>query len=76
MLANVFDTRGGLTFPGQDVEGWGVSLFLEAQPAEGLTFRSISSYRKDDSATPIDFDALPAVDVRRLTVTNCAALRQ
>ncbi|MEQ1494316.1 MAG: TonB-dependent receptor [Novosphingobium sp.] len=63
VLTNVFDTRGGLTFPAQDVEGWGVSLYLEAQPAEGLTFRSISSYRKDDSATPIDFDALPATDV-------------
>ena len=63
VLANVYDTRGGLNFPVQDVEAWGTSLFLEAQPAEGLTFRSISAYRKDDTATPIDFDALPAVDV-------------
>ncbi len=63
VLANVYDTRGGLNFPVQEVTAWGTSLFLEAEPAEGLTFRSISSYRKDDSATPIDFDALPAVDV-------------
>ena len=63
VLANVYDTRGGLNFPVQNVKAWGTSLFLEAEPAEGLTFRSISSYRKDDSATPIDFDALPAVDV-------------
>ena len=63
VLANVYDTRGGLNFPKQNVTAWGTSLFLEAEPAEGLTFRSISSYRKDDSATPIDFDALPAVDV-------------
>ncbi len=63
VLANVYDTRGGLNFPVQNVKAWGTALFLEAEPAEGLTFRSISSYRKDDSATPIDFDALPAVDV-------------
>ena len=63
VLANVYDTRGGLNFPVQNVTAWGTALFLEAEPAEGLTFRSISSYRKDDSATPIDFDALPAVDV-------------
>ena len=63
VLPNVYDTRGGLNFPVQNVTAWGTSLFLEAEPTEGLTFRSISSYRKDDSATPIDFDALPAVDV-------------
>ena len=63
VLANVYDTKGGLNFPVQDVKAWGTSLFLEAEPAEGLTFRSISAYRKDDTATPIDFDALPAVDV-------------
>jgi iron complex outermembrane recepter protein len=63
VLANVYDTRGGLVSPGQDVKAWGVSLFLEAKPADGLTFRSITAYRKDDSSSPIDFDALPAVDV-------------
>lgn len=63
VLANVYDTRGGLVSPGQDVKAWGVSLFLEAKPVDGLTFRSITSYRKDDSSSPIDFDALPAVDV-------------
>ena len=63
VLANVYDTRGGLVSPTQDVKAWGVSLFLEAEPTESLTFRSITSYRKDDTATPIDFDALPAADV-------------
>ena len=63
VLSNVYDTRGGLVNPVQDVEGWGVSLFLEAKPTEALTFRSITSYREDDSFSPIDFDALPAVDV-------------
>ncbi|MBN8484319.1 MAG: TonB-dependent receptor [Sphingomonadales bacterium] len=63
VLSNVYDTRGGLVNPRQDVEGWGVSLFMEAQPADGLTFRSITAYRADESFSPIDFDALPAVDV-------------
>ncbi|PKB14643.1 iron complex outermembrane receptor protein [Novosphingobium kunmingense] len=63
VLSNVYDTRGGLNTPSQDVKAWGVSLFLEAEPTDWLTTRSITSYRKDDSATPIDFDALPAADV-------------
>jgi iron complex outermembrane recepter protein len=63
VLANVYDSRGALVAPKQDVESWGVSLFGEVNPTDWLTFRSITAYRKDDSATPIDFDALPAVDV-------------
>ncbi|MFA5988177.1 MAG: TonB-dependent receptor [Sphingomonas sp.] len=63
VLANVFDTRGGLNSPAQDVSAWGISGFGEFHPADWLTFRSITAYRRDDSATPIDFDALPAVDV-------------
>jgi len=63
VLGKVFDSRGGLVAPRQDVEAYGISLFVEAQPSDWLTFRSISAYRRDDSATPIDFDALPAVDV-------------
>ncbi len=63
VLANVYDSRGALVAPKQDVKSWGVSLFGEVTPTDWLTFRSITAYRKDDSATPIDFDALPAVDV-------------
>ena len=63
VLANVFDSRGGLAAPRQDVTAWGISGFGEIKPTDWLTFRSITAYRKDDSATPIDFDALPAVDV-------------
>jgi iron complex outermembrane recepter protein len=63
VLASVYDTRGALNSPVQDVESYGVSLFAELDPTENLRFRSISAYRKDDSASPIDFDALPAVDV-------------
>ena len=63
MLSNVYDTQGGLVSPKQDVKAWGVSLFMEAQLNDVLTARSITAYRKDDSTSPIDFDALPAADV-------------
>ena len=63
VLASVYDSRGGLADPRQDVEAYGVSLFGEIKPTDTLTIRSITAYRKDDSATPIDFDTLPAVDV-------------
>ena len=63
VLADVYDSRGALVAPEQDVEAWGVSLYAEAELSDTLTARSITAYRKDDSATPIDFDALPAVDV-------------
>lgn len=63
VLGNVYDSRGGLTAPRQWVEAYGGSFLAELNPSDWLTFRSITGYRKDDSATPIDFDALPAVDV-------------
>ena len=63
ILDNVFDTRGGLTDPEQEVESYGFSIQAEVDLGAGLTFRSISAYRQDDSSTPIDFDALPAVDL-------------
>ncbi|WP_448660202.1 TonB-dependent receptor [Sphingomonas sp. CJ99] len=63
VLDDVYDSRGGLNDPEQKVEAYGGSLFIEAKPADWLTFRSITGYRKDDSGTPIDFDALPAVQV-------------
>lgn len=63
VLANVYDTQGALNTPKQDVEAWGGSLFMEGHPTDSLTFRSITAYRQDKSGSPIDFDALPAVDV-------------
>ncbi|MDE2405144.1 MAG: TonB-dependent receptor [Sphingomonadales bacterium] len=63
VLANVFDTQGGLVAPKQDVKAWGTSLFIEAHPSAAVTLRSITAYRKDDSASPIDFDASALVDV-------------
>mgnify|MGYP003652613245 FL=1 len=63
VLADVFDTRGGLNDPIQDIEAYGVAMNITANLSDTITFRSISAWRKDDTATPIDFDALPAVDL-------------
>ena len=63
VLGNVYDSRGGLVAPRQDIRAYGFSGFGEVKLTDAFTFRSITAYRKDDSATPIDFDALPAVDV-------------
>jgi len=63
VLNDVFDTRGGLNDPIQDIEAYGLSMNITANLSDTITFRSISAWRKDDSATPIDFDALPAVDL-------------
>ena len=63
VLDDVYDTRAGLVDPKQDVEAYGVSLFGEFEVTDGFTLRSITAWRKDNSATPIDFDSLAAVDV-------------
>ncbi len=63
VLDNVFDTRGGLVDPEQDIEAFGIAINARLDLSDALTLRSITSYRGDDSASPIDFDALPAVDL-------------
>ena len=63
VLDDVFDTRGGLNDPEQDVEAYGFAINARVDISDALTFRSITSYREDESASPIDFDALPAVDL-------------
>jgi iron complex outermembrane receptor protein len=63
VLDNVFDTRGGLNDPKQEIEAYGLAMNVTAELSDTVTLRSISAWRKDKSATPIDFDALPAVDV-------------
>lgn len=63
VLSDVFDTRGGLNDLEQDVEAYGLSMNISADLGGGITLRSISAWRKDDSASPIDFDALPATDL-------------
>jgi iron complex outermembrane receptor protein len=63
VLGDEFDSRGGLLDPEQKVRGGGISLFGEIGIVDWLKFRSITSWRKDRSDTPIDFDALPQADV-------------
>ncbi len=63
VLEDVYDTRGGLTDPQQEVESYGLAMNAEIMVSDTVTLRSISAWRKDDSFSPIDFDALPAVDL-------------
>ena len=63
VLDNVYDTRGGLVDPKQDIEAYGLAMNISVDLSDSLTLRSISAWRKDDTLTPIDFDALPAADV-------------
>lgn len=63
VLDNVYDTRGGLIDPKQDIEAYGLAMNIAVDLSDTLTLRSISAWRKDSTYTPIDFDALPAVDV-------------
>ncbi|HET9459345.1 MAG TPA: TonB-dependent receptor [Sphingomicrobium sp.] len=63
VLDDVFDSRGGLVDPEQKVKGGGLALHGEVGLNDWLKFRTITAYRKDRSETPIDFDALPAVDL-------------
>jgi iron complex outermembrane receptor protein len=63
VLSDVYDTQGALNDPKQRVRGGGIALWGEVGLNEWLKFRTITAYRKDKSKTPIDFDALPAVDL-------------
>lgn len=63
VLANVFDTAGGLNDPEQKVRSRGVALHGDIGLSDWLKLRTITAYRKDRSDTPIDFDATPAVDL-------------
>ncbi len=62
-LSNVYNSEGGLNDPKQMVRGGGVALWGEIGLNDWLKFRTITAYRKNKSHTPIDFDALPAVDL-------------
>ena len=63
VLANVYDMQAGLNNPTEDIWAGGLSMTAQAHLSDAVTFKSISAWRKDRSYTPIDFDALPAVDV-------------
>jgi iron complex outermembrane receptor protein len=63
VLNDVYDTRAGLNTPEQDIEAYGGAARIELRLGENVTLKNIAAYRKDRSATPIDFDSLPAADV-------------
>lgn len=66
ILSNVYDTRGELlTAMGneQEVTAHGLSATVEYTINPEFTFKSITASRKDKSWAPIDFDALPVVDM-------------
>jgi iron complex outermembrane recepter protein len=63
VLGDVYDTQAGLNTPRQDIEAYGGAMHTEIDVGEGMTLKNVLGYRHDRSATPIDFDALPAADV-------------
>jgi iron complex outermembrane receptor protein len=63
LLARVYDTQAGLNTPKQDITAYGGAMHAEFRLGSNLTLKDILGYRQDRSATPIDFDALPAADV-------------
>lgn len=63
VLDNVFDTRAGLNNPRQEVKNKGLAFTGEWHVNDTITVKNILAYREDDSASPIDFDSLPAADV-------------
>jgi len=66
ILSNVYDTDAEmLTALGhkQSVRQHGVAATVEWNATPELTFKSITAQRQDKSWAPIDFDALPVVDM-------------
>jgi iron complex outermembrane receptor protein len=60
---SVFDSAGSLNDPKQLVRSGGAALHGEIELTDWLKFRTITALRKDHTATPIDFDATPYVDL-------------
>ena len=63
ILDNVFDTRGGLNVPDQDVEMTGYSFLAEWTINDALTAKAIIADREDETYSPIDFDSLEVNDL-------------
>jgi iron complex outermembrane receptor protein len=63
VLGDVYDSRGGLVAPKQEIKAYGGAAHIDIEVSDAITLRNITAYRRDRSATPIDFDALPAADV-------------
>jgi len=58
---NEYDTRAGAG-DDNEVKTKGVSVTASWDANEAITLKSITAYRKGETSTPIDFDALPQVD--------------
>ena len=63
VIDDEFDSFGGIEDPKQKVTSKGIAAHGYLQIADGLKLKSITAFRKDKSTTPIDFDALPSIDV-------------
>jgi iron complex outermembrane receptor protein len=63
ILDDVFDTRGGLNVPTQDVEMSGLSFLAEWDINDAFTAKLIVADREDETWSPIDFDSLPTDDL-------------
>jgi iron complex outermembrane receptor protein len=63
VLSNVYDTQAGLNTPRQDIKAYGGAMHAEFDLGGDVTLKDIMGYRQDRTATPIDFDAVPAADV-------------
>ncbi|GAB3431001.1 TonB-dependent receptor [Massilia solisilvae] len=66
ILSNVYDTQGEMiTTNGheQEIRAHGVSALVEYNVTPEVTLKSITASRRDHSWAPIDFDALPVVDL-------------
>jgi iron complex outermembrane receptor protein len=63
ILDDVYDTRGGLNVPDQDVESQGVSLLAQWEASDIWTFKAILADRSDSTFSPIDFDSLDVADL-------------
>jgi iron complex outermembrane receptor protein len=66
ILDDVFDTQGNLTQAlgrDQEVRSYGGSATIEYTVNPEWTLKSITAARRDKSWAPIDFDALPVVDM-------------
>jgi iron complex outermembrane receptor protein len=63
LIGDEFNSYGALLDPTQKVVSKGIAAHGQLEVADGITLKSITAFRRDKSATPIDFDALPAVDL-------------
>ena len=66
ILDDVFDTQGNLTKAlgrDQEVRSYGGSATIEYRVSDIWSLKSITAARRDKSWAPIDFDALPVVDM-------------